>query len=91
MFDGFSHDNIVKIKYCVRLNLNINIVDSIPFYFNFGQGHYFVLRVKQNIFGEVQIFQRNRVNPASLTEEKKSRNALSVRHHLKTFKAKQNT
>ena len=42
----------------------MNIAYSIPFYFNFGKGHYFVLRVKQHIFGQAQIFQMNRVNPA---------------------------
>ena len=55
----------------VRLNVNINIADSIPFYFNFGKGHYFVLRVKQHIFGKAQIFQMNRVNPAIINWREK--------------------
>ena len=41
MFDGLSHNNTVKI----RLNVNMNIADSISFYFNFRKGHYFILRV----------------------------------------------
>ena len=53
-----------KSNYRVRLNINMNIAYSIPFYFNFGKGHHFVLRVKQHIFGKAQIFQMNRVNPA---------------------------
>ena len=40
MLDGFSHDNIVKIK----LNVKMDITDLILFYFNLGKGHYFVLR-----------------------------------------------
>ena len=39
-----------KSNYCIRLNVNLNIADSISFYFNFGKGHYFFPRVKQNIF-----------------------------------------
>ena len=64
MFDG-SHMTISsKSNNRVRLNVNINIADSIPFYFNFGKGYYFVLRVKKHIFGKAQIFQMDRVNPA---------------------------
>ena len=37
MFDGFSHDNIVKIEYRVRLNVNMDIADLISFYFNSGK------------------------------------------------------
>ena len=40
-------------------NVNMDIADSISFYFNFGKGHYFVLRLKQHFFE-----QTNRVNPA---------------------------
>ena len=60
-----------KSNYRVRLNVNMNIADSIPFYFNFGKGHYFVLRVKQHIFGKAQIFQMNRVNPAIINWREK--------------------
>ena len=49
----------------------MNIAYSIPFYFNFGKGHYFVLRVKQHIFGKAQIFQMNRVNPAIINWREK--------------------
>ena len=45
-------------------HFHFHITDSISFYFNFGKDHYFVLRVKQRIFGKAQIFQMNRVNPA---------------------------
>ena len=38
----------------VPTGIPVNIADSIPFYFNFGKGHYFVLRVKQHIFGKAQ-------------------------------------
>ena len=60
-----------KSNYRVRLNVNMNIADSIPFYFNFGKGHYFVLRVKQHIFGKAQIFQINRLNPAIINWREK--------------------
>ena len=39
-----------KSNYRVRLNVNMDIVDSISFSFNFGEGHYFVLRLKQHFF-----------------------------------------
>ena len=55
-----------KSNYCIRLNADMNIADSNLFYFNFGKGHYVVLWVKQHIFGKVQIFQMNRVNPATI-------------------------
>ena len=54
MFDGFSHDSIVKSNYRVRLNVNINIADSISFNPNFEKGHYFVVRVKQHIFDKAR-------------------------------------
>ena len=34
-----------KSNYRVRLNVNMDITDSISFYFNFGEGYYFVLRL----------------------------------------------
>ena len=49
----------------------MNIADSILFYFNFGTGHYFVLRVKQHIFGKAQIFQMIRVNAAIINWREK--------------------
>ena len=42
----------------------MDIANSISIYFNFGKGHYFVLKVKQNIFGKARIFQMNRINSA---------------------------
>ena len=53
-----------KSNYCVRLNVNTDIVDSISFYFNFGKGHYLVLRVKQHFFDKTRFFEQNKVNPA---------------------------
>ena len=53
-----------KSNYRVRLNVNMNITDSISIYLNFGKGHYLVLRVKQHIFGKARIFQMNRINLA---------------------------
>ena len=53
-----------KSNYRVRLGVNMNIADSISFYFNFGKGQYFVLRVKQHIFSKARFFQKYRVNPA---------------------------
>ena len=58
-------------SYRVRLNVNMNIADLISFYFNFGKGHYFVLGVKQHIFGKARIFQMNRVNPAIINWRRK--------------------
>ena len=52
-----SHMTILsKSNYCVRLNVNLNIADSISFYFNFGKGRYFVLKVKQYIFDKARFF-----------------------------------
>ena len=35
---------VTKSNYSVRINVNMDIADSNSFYFNFGKGHYFVLR-----------------------------------------------
>ena len=53
-----------KSNYRVRFNVNMDIVDSISFSFNFGKGHYFVLRLKQHFFDKARFFKTNRVNPA---------------------------
>ena len=45
-----------KLNYRVRLNVNMDIADSISFYFNFGKGHYFVLRLKQHFFDKARFF-----------------------------------
>ena len=50
-------------NYRVRLNINMNIADSIKFYFNFGKGHYFVIRVKKH-FDKARFFKMSRVIPA---------------------------
>ena len=43
-----------KSNYRVKLNVNMNIADSILLYFNFRKGHYFFLEVKQHIFDKAQ-------------------------------------
>ena len=53
-----------KSNYRVSLNVNMDIADWISIYFNFGKGDYFVIKVKQHIFGKARIFQMNRINPA---------------------------
>ena len=59
-----SHMTILsKSNYRVILNVNMNIHDSVSFYFNFGKGYHFVLRLKQHFFDKAQFFQMNRVNP----------------------------
>ena len=58
-----SHMTILS-NYRVRLYVNIDIADSISFYFNFGKGHYFVPRLKQHFFDKVRFFKTNRLNPA---------------------------
>ena len=60
-----------KSNYRVRLNVNMKIADSISFYFNFGKGHYLVLRVKQHILDKARIFQMNRENPAIINWREK--------------------
>ena len=46
-----------KLNYRIRLYVNMNIADSISFYFNLGKGHHFVLRVKQQVFDKVRFFK----------------------------------
>ena len=58
-----SHMTILS-NYRVRLYVNIDIADSISFYFNFGKGHYFVPRLKQHFFDKARFFKTNRLNPA---------------------------
>ena len=48
-----------KSNYPVRLNVNMNIADSISFYFNFGKGHYLVFRLKQHFFDKARFFKVN--------------------------------
>ena len=59
-----SHMTILsKSIYRVRINVNMNIHDSVSFYFNFVKGYHFVLRLKQHFFDKAQFFQMNRLNP----------------------------
>ena len=59
------HMTIVsKSNYHVRLNVNMDIAHSISFYFNFGKGYHFALRLKQHFFDKARFFKMNRVNPA---------------------------
>ena len=44
-----SHMTILsKSNYRVRINVNMDIADSVSFYFNFGKGYHFVLRLKKH-------------------------------------------
>ena len=61
---GSHRDNIVKLNYRVRLGVNLDIADSISFYFNLGKGHYFGRRANQHFFDIACFFLMNRVNPA---------------------------
>ena len=47
---------VSKSNYRVRPNVNINIADSISFYFNFGKGYHFFLRLKQHFFDKARFF-----------------------------------
>ena len=47
----------------VRLNVNMDIADSISFYLNFGKSHYLVLRLKQHFFEKARFFKMIRVSP----------------------------
>ena len=52
-----SHMKIFsKSNYHVRLNVNMNITDSISLYFNFGNGYHFILGVKLQIFDKAGFF-----------------------------------
>ena len=75
-----SHLTILsKSNYRVRLNVNMKIADSISFYFNFGKGHHFVLRVKQHIFDKARFFEMNRVDPAMVDWREKEVETFSCR------------
>ena len=50
-----SHMTIFsKSNHRVRLNVNMDIADSISFYFNFGKGYHFFLRLKQHFFDKAR-------------------------------------
>ena len=52
-----SHMTIVsKSNYRFRLNVNMDIANSISFCFNFGKGYHFVLRLKQHFFDKARFF-----------------------------------
>ena len=60
-----SHMTILsKSNGRVRLNVNMDIADSISFYLNLGKSHYFVLRLKQHFFEKARLFKILEVNPA---------------------------
>ena len=64
----------------------MNIADSIKFYFNFGKGHYFVIRVKKH-FDKARFFKMSRVIPAIVNWRKKevdtcARRSLSFENFL---------
>ena len=67
----------IKSNYRVRLNVNIDIADSISFYFKFSKGYYFVLRVKQHIFDKARFFLMNNVNLAIVNWREVDRNSLT--------------
>ena len=52
-----------KSNYRVRIDVNMDIADSISFYFNFGKGYHFVLWLKQHFYDKARFFKMNRVNP----------------------------
>ena len=53
-----SHMTIVsKSNYRVRLNVNMDIADTISFYFSFGKGYHFVIRLKQHFFDKARFFK----------------------------------
>ena len=56
MFDGFSHDNIVKIKLPRQTLFKHEHRRHKLVYFNFGKAYYFVLRVKQHNFDKARFF-----------------------------------
>ena len=45
-----------KSNYHVRLNVHMDIAHSISFNFNFGNGYYFVLGLKQHFFDEARFY-----------------------------------
>ena len=47
---------VSKSNYRVRLNVSMDIADSISFYFNFGKGYHFALRLKQYFFDKALFF-----------------------------------
>ena len=52
-----SHMTIVsKSNYRVRLNVNMDIADTISFYFSFGKGYHFAIRLKQHFFDKAHFF-----------------------------------
>ena len=53
-----SHMAILsKSNYRVRINVNMDIADSVSFYFNFGKGYHFVLRLKKHFFSKRDFFK----------------------------------
>ena len=60
-----SHMTILsKSNYRVRLDVNMELADSFPIYFNFGKGYHFVLRQNNTSSTKPKFFLMNIVNPA---------------------------
>ena len=53
---------VSKSNYRVRLNVSMDIADSISFYFNFGKGYHFALRLKQYFFDKALLFLNEQSN-----------------------------
>ena len=81
-FTGSHMTIFPKSNYRVGLNLNMNIADSISFYFNIEKGHYFVHRVTQHILDKAQFFKINWVNPAIVNWSEKGVETCSLRSLL---------
>ena len=59
-----SRKQNIALKSTMTKQWNSLIPHQNSFYFNFGKGHYFVLRLKQHFFGKARFFKTNRLNPA---------------------------
>ena len=88
MFDGFSRNNIFKIKLLRQTNVNTNIADSISLYFNFRRGYYFVLRVKQQIYDKARFFKMSNVNHVIANWRENDRNLLTPFAIVSNFQGK---
>ena len=47
---------VSKSDYRVRLNVNMDIANTISYYFSFGKGYHFAIRLKQHSFDKAQFF-----------------------------------
>ena len=67
----------MKLNYCVKLSVNMNIADSSSSYFNCLEGHFFILGVKQNILDKRDFFKMNKVNYAIVNWRENDRDLLT--------------